>query len=200
MATGNDTDSDQSFNGFNSNDINDYHDKVNELNDSDLDISSIGSSDDDDGQSDIDISSVESSDDNDDTASESSIESTVENGNDDSEQLLTYNPVWTTDLEHFQVPYFTSYTGSLLPPDFDCHTSHLIDYFRLFYTQYLADLLVTHTNLYHTWCVENKWILTPDYQDKLWYNVTYSEMQALFRSKYYVLTVTVSLYKRLLVI
>ena len=58
MATGNDTDSDQSFNRFNSDDINDYHDKVNELNDSDLDISSIGSSDDDDEQSDIDISSV----------------------------------------------------------------------------------------------------------------------------------------------
>ena len=33
MATGNDTDSDQSFNGFKSDDINDYHDKVNELND-----------------------------------------------------------------------------------------------------------------------------------------------------------------------
>ena len=56
MATGNDTDSDQSFNGFNSDDINDYHNKVNELNDSDLDISSIGSSEDDNGQSDIDIS------------------------------------------------------------------------------------------------------------------------------------------------
>ena len=57
-----------------------------------------------------------------------------------------------------------------------CHTR--IDYFRLFYTQYLADLLVTHTNAYHTWCLENKWILTPDYQDKVWYNVTFSEMQA----------------------
>ena len=74
------------FNGFNSDDINDYHDNANELNDSDLDILSIGSSDNDDGQSDIDILSVESSDDNDDTASESSIESTGENGNDDGEQ------------------------------------------------------------------------------------------------------------------
>ena len=43
------------------------------------------------------------------THSESSIESTGEDGNDDGEQLVTYNPVWTTDLESFQVPYFTSY-------------------------------------------------------------------------------------------
>ena len=177
MASVNYSDSEESFNGFNSDDINDYHDTGNEINDSDLDISSIGSSSDDDGQSDIDISSVESSDDNDDTASESSIESTGENGNDDDEQSVTYNPVWTTDLENVQVPYFTSYTGSLLPPEFDCQTSHPIDYFSLFYTQYLVDLLVTHTNLYHAWCVENKQILTPDYEDKLWYNVTSSEMQ-----------------------
>ena len=157
MATGNDTDSDQSFNGFNSDDINDYHDKVNELNDSDLDISSIGSSDNDDEQSDIDILSVYSSDDNNDTQSESSIESIGEDGNDDGEQLVTYNPVWTTDIQNFEVPYFTSYTGSLLPPEFDQGTSGPIEYFKLFYTQYLADLLVTHTNAYHTWCVENKW-------------------------------------------
>ena len=178
MASGNYSNSEQSFNGFNSDDINDHHDNSNELNDSDLDISSIQPSDSDDGQSDIDISSVESSDDNDDTASESSIQSTGENDNDDGEWLVTYDPVWTTDLENFEVPYFTSYTGSLMPPDFDCQTSHLIDYFRLFYTQYLADLLVTHTNSYHAWCVENKQILTPDYKDKLWYNVTSSEMQA----------------------
>ena len=154
MATGNDTDSDQSFNGFNSDDINDYHYKVNKLNDSVLEILSISSSDDDDGQSDIDISSVNSSDDNNNTQSESSI---GEDGNDDGEQLVTYDPVWITDLENFQVPYFTSYMGSLLPHDFDCHTSCPIDYFRLFYTQYLADLLVTHTNAYHTWCVENRY-------------------------------------------
>ena len=70
----------------------DCHDKVNELNDSDLEISSIPSSDDDDGQSDIDISSVDSSDDNNDTQSESSIECIGEDGNDDGEQLHT-NPV-----------------------------------------------------------------------------------------------------------
>ena len=35
-----------------------------------------------------------------------------------------------------------------------------------------------HTNSYHTWCVENKRILMADYSDKLWYNVTYNEMQA----------------------
>ena len=200
MASGNYSDSEQSFNGFNSDDINDHHNNSNELNDSDLDISSIQSSDSGDGQSDIDISSVESSDDNDDTASESSIQSTGENDNDDGEQLITYDPVWTTDLENFEVPYFTSYTGSLLPPDFDCQTSHLIDYFRLFYTQYLADLLVTHINLYHAWFVQNKQILTPDYEDKLWYNVTSSEMQAYLGLNSSVQTVTISSYKRLLVI
>ena len=99
MASENYSDSEQSFNGFNSDDINDHHDNSNELNDSDLDISSIQSSDSDDGQSDIDISSVESSDDNDDTTSESSIQSTGENNKDDGEQLVTYDPVWTTDLE-----------------------------------------------------------------------------------------------------
>ena len=93
MVTGNDIDSDQSFKGFNSGDINDYHNKVNELNDSDLEISSIPSSSDDDGQSDIDISSVDSSDDNNDTQSESSIEGIGEYGNDDGEQLITYDPV-----------------------------------------------------------------------------------------------------------
>ena len=118
MASENYSDSEESFNGFNSDDINDYHNNANELNDSDLDISSIGSSDNDDGQSDIDILSVESSHDNNDTASESCIESTGENGSDDGEQLVTYNPVWTTNLENFQVPYFTLYMGSLLPPHF----------------------------------------------------------------------------------
>ena len=107
MASVNYSDDEESFHGFNSDDINDYHDTRNKINDSDLDVSSVGSSDDDDddddddGQSDIDISSVESSDDNDDTESESTIESNWENGNDDGEQLVTYNPVWTTDLENF---------------------------------------------------------------------------------------------------
>ena len=172
---GNFNDSDESFYGFNSDDINDDTD-VNPLNHSDLDISSIGSSDNE--QSDIDISSFDDSDHNNDTQSEASIESIGEDATDGGEQLVTHKPVWTTDLENFQVPYFTSYTGSLLPPDFDRSTSHPIDYFKLVYTQHLAELLVTHTNDYHTWCVENKHILTPDYQDKLWYNVTFNEMQA----------------------
>ena len=82
------------------------------------------------------------------------------------------------DLQNFVVPYITSYMGSLLPPHFDQAASGPIEYFNLFYTKYLADLLVTHTNSYQKWCIENKWILTPDYQDKLWYDVKYSEMQA----------------------
>ena len=178
MASVNCSDSEESFNGFNSDDINDYHDTGSVINDSDLDVSSIGSSDVDDGQSAIDISSLESSDNNDDASSQLGIESTVENNDDDGKDLFTYTPVWTTDLQDFVVPYFTSYTGSLLPPDFDQATSGPIEYFKLFYTKYLADLLVTHTNSYQKWCIENKWILTPDYEDKLWYNVTYSEMQA----------------------
>ena len=86
--------------------------------------------------------------------------------------------MWTTNLQNFDVPYFISYMGSLLPPDFDQATSRPLDNFKLFYTKDLADLLVRHTNSYHKWCVENKQILMPDYQDKLWYNVTHSEMQA----------------------
>ena len=101
----------------------------------------------------------------------------MENDDEGHEQLVTCNPLWTTDLEDFQLPYFTSYMGSLLPPDFDKSTATPLDYFRLFYTQYLADLIVMHTNSYHTWCVENRRILTADYNDKLWYDVTYSEMQ-----------------------
>ena len=119
MASVNYSDSEESFNGFNSDDINDYHDTGSVINDSDLDVSSIGSSDVDDGQSDIDISSLESSDNNDDASSQLGIESTVENNDDDGKDLFTYTPVWTTDLQDFVVPYFTSYTGSLLPPDFD---------------------------------------------------------------------------------
>ena len=179
MASVNYSDSEESFNGFNSDDINDYHDTGSVINDSDLDVSSIGSSDVDDGQSDIDNSSLESSDNNDDASSQLGIESTAENNDDDGEDLFTYTPVWTTDLQDFVVPYLTSYTGSVLPPDFDPATSGPIEYFKLFYTKYLADLLVTHTNSYRKWCVENKQILTPDYEVKLWYNVTYSEMKLI---------------------
>ena len=93
IASVNYSDSEYSFNGFNSDDINDYHDTGSVINDSDLDVSSIGSSDVDDGQSDIDISSLESSDNNDDASSQSGIESTVENNNDDGEDLFTYTPV-----------------------------------------------------------------------------------------------------------
>ena len=106
MASVNYSDSDESFNGFNSDDINDYQDTGNIINDSDLDVSSIGSSHVDDGQSDIDISSLESSDNNDDASNQLGIESTVENNDDDGEDLFTYTPVWTTDLQDFVVPYF----------------------------------------------------------------------------------------------
>ena len=161
MASPNYSDSEESFDGFDSDDINDCHDRVIEIGESDIDISSIGSSDDDD-----------------DASSQSDIESTVENYNQGHEQLVTCNPLWTTNLGDFQLPYFTSYMGSLLRPDFDKSTETPIDYFRLFYTQYLADLIIMHTNSYHTWCVENKRILMADYSDKLWNNVMYSEMQA----------------------
>ena len=127
-------------------------------------------------KSDGDISSVGSSSD-DDASSQSDIESAVENENEGHEQLVICNPLWTTDLEDFQLPYFTSYMGSLLPPDFDKSTATPLDYFRLFYTQYLADLIVTHTNSCHTWCVENRRIVTVDYNDKLWYDVMYSKIQ-----------------------
>ena len=147
MASVNYSDSDESFNGFNSDDINDYQDTGNVINDSDLDVSSTGSSHVDDGQSDIDILSLEPSDNNDDASSQLGIESTVENNDDDGEDLFTYTPVWTTDLHDFVVPYFTSYTGSLLPPDFDRATSGPIEYLNLLYTKYPCRL-VTHTNSY----------------------------------------------------
>ena len=91
-------------------------------------------------------------------------------------KLVTYDPVWTTDLEIFEVPYFTSYMGSLLPPDFDCHIRLITS--GCFTHNTLQIYLLLITNLYHGWCVENQQILSPDYQDKLWNNVTSSEMQA----------------------
>ena len=47
MASPNYSDSEESFDGFDSDDINNYHDRAIGIGESDIDISSIGSSDDD---------------------------------------------------------------------------------------------------------------------------------------------------------
>ena len=114
MAMPNYLDSEESFDGFDPDNINNCHDRAIEIGESDLDISSIGSSSDD--GSDI----------------KSSFEMRMK-----AMKLVTCNPVWTTDLENFQVPYFTSYRGFMLPQEFDKSTAAPIDYFRLFYTQYM---------------------------------------------------------------
>ena len=80
MESPNYPDSEESFDGFDSDDINDCHDRAIVIGESDIDISSIGSFDDDDA------------------SSQSDIESPVENNNQGQEQLVTCNSLWTTHL------------------------------------------------------------------------------------------------------
>ena len=73
MTTPNYYDSEESFDGFDSDDINDSHNRANEIGESHSDISSIRSSDD--------------------ASSQLDFESTVKNDNDNGEQLVMSNPV-----------------------------------------------------------------------------------------------------------
>ena len=82
----------------------------------------------------------------------------------DNEDAAMVNPEWTKEYSDFDVREFRGRTGPLLPPDFlNTSEARLVDYFQLYFTQELTDLIVKCTNDYSQRYQTNKRIVEPDY-------------------------------------
>ena len=76
-------------------------------------------------------------------------------------------PVWTRNFQYVHVPPFTGTTGVTLPPNFDEQSSE-IEIFKLFFSQDVIEMITRNTNSYAQFVIEQKKIRNPNYTDKNW--------------------------------
>lgn len=93
-----------------------------------------------------------------------------------------YLPVWTTNFQEVNVPYFTAPTGHKLPDDFALDEATPLDFFMLYFTNNLFADIVKYTNEYAQWSIRAK---GDRYRDIGWKrdgssNTTLPEVKAYF--------------------
>jgi hypothetical protein len=124
---------------------------------SDNDVANFDDFDDDDplsAGSDIDVSSVDYS------SSDDEVSDNEDNLN--GGQLREYQPDWTTtNFSAETVLPFEKESGPCLPDDFDIHVATPLDYFQLFFTDFLFDKVVEYTNGYSNW-LQVPWVKKTD--------------------------------------
>ena len=76
-------------------------------------------------------------------------------------------PLWTENLQDFNVPAFQCTSRPSLPEDFS-DTAHPTECFKLFFTDKLIDSFVNYTNQYAQIHINNKHTSVPNYIDKDW--------------------------------
>lgn len=111
--------------------------------------------------------------------SDSDISISSVSSNDDTEiDISDYTPLWTKKFEDFHVPSFYRECGPVLPQDFDTETAKAIDYFQLFLSAELWDMVTKFTNEFAANKIAQKKRTDPTYSDKLWVDVTAEEIKA----------------------
>ena len=162
MDMNSDSDSDASFSGFDTDDVDaaaeNAHDNLYDF--SDIEISSVSS---------IDSSDSESSD------SDAGYDVGYE------PKYKIDPPVWTRNYQYVHVPQFSEPTGPRLPANFDTNSACEIDYFSLYFTDDLFEQITRNTNIYAQFVIDQKKRRNPNYRDKNWQkDVSTQDMKAYY--------------------
>ena len=91
---------------------------------------------------------------------------------------ITCNPEWTEDTLPFHVDQFSRQTGPNLPQDFDVTTANANDYFSLYFTDQIFQMIADNTNRYVPNYCERKRITWPNYTEKYWQDTNILEIKA----------------------
>ena len=94
--------------------------------------------------------------------------------------VLNNDPEWTQNYLPIHVQQFNGPFGTQLGPAFDPSVATPLDYFQLFFSDNVFEVICDHTNKYQKFRVEQKKITSPDYCDKFWFDTNLLEMKAYF--------------------
>ena len=96
-------------------------------------------------------------------------------------KILTCDPEWfDTNYAPIHVRQFIGPTGFNLPEYFDTQIAKPIDYFQLFFSDEVLQMISDNTNKYQKFRVAQKQITNTQYQEKHWEETTLNEMRAYF--------------------
>ena len=91
--------------------------------------------------------------------------------------LLMKDPQWSQDFKPIHVRQFRGISGPNLPPDFDV-SSNPVDYFQLFFTDDIISTICENTNKYKQFRCDQKRVVNPNYSEKHWDDVDVPCMKA----------------------
>ena len=94
--------------------------------------------------------------------------------------VLNNDPEWIQNYLPIHVQQFNGPLGTQLGPAFDPSVATPLDYFQLFFSDNVFEVICDHTNKYQKFRVEQKKITSPDYCDKFWFDTNLLEMKAYF--------------------
>ena len=94
--------------------------------------------------------------------------------------VLNNDPEWIQNYLPIHVQQFNGPLGTQLGPAFDPSVATPLDYFQLFFSDNVFEVICDHTNKYQNFRVEQKKITSPDYCDKFWFDTNLLEMKAYF--------------------
>ena len=94
--------------------------------------------------------------------------------------VLNNDPEWTQNFLPIHVNQFTGPFGTELGPEFDPAVATPLDYFQLYFSDDVFEVICDNTNKYQKFRLAQKKITTPDYSEKFWYDINLLEMKAYF--------------------
>ena len=94
--------------------------------------------------------------------------------------VLNSDPEWTQDFLPIHVNQFIGPVGTEMGPEFDPAVATPLDYFQLYFSDNVFELICNNTNKYQKFRVQQKRITSPDYSEKFWYDTNLLEMKAYF--------------------
>ena len=95
-------------------------------------------------------------------------------------EILNNDPEWTQNFMLNHVKQFSGDVGHKLGENFDTSVATLLDYFQLFFDDNVFERLCMNTNKFKDFRCTQKRIVTPNYEEKFWNDMTVTEMRAYF--------------------
>ena len=94
--------------------------------------------------------------------------------------VLNSDPEWMQDFLPIHVKQSIGPVGTQFSPEFDPAVTTPLDYFQLYFSDNVFEVICDHTNKYQKFRFEQKRITSPDYTEKFWYDTNLLEMKAYF--------------------
>ena len=95
-------------------------------------------------------------------------------------EILNNDPEWTQNFMPNHVKQFSGPVGHKLGENFDTSVATPLDYFQLFFDDTVFERLCMNTNKFKDFRCTQKRIVTPNYEEKFWNDMTVTEMRAYF--------------------